>query len=345
MKFSYTSLAALAVVALLSGFAEACPISSYTVTDTLNLPGAVRWDLLAFDGQQHRLFITRGESVDVLDTASKEIVGSIPSHGVHGVALAPELNKGFISDGAANTVTVFDLATLKPIATIPAGTKPDVIIYDAKTKRVFAANGSSNDITVINAADNSVAGTIKLGGKPEFAVLDEAGKLYVNFEDKSQMAVIDTKKLKTLRAYKLLPACDGPTGLAIDTNKHRLFAACGNKAMVVVNAKTGKITDTLPIGEHSDGAAFDPATGLTFSSNGDGTLTVVGAGPDGHYQVLQTVTTVPTARTMALDPATHQLYLAAAETDGFDPATPEHPHPRPHMKPDSFMIVTVAPHE
>ncbi|MGB9152926.1 MAG: YncE family protein [Alphaproteobacteria bacterium] len=337
-------LAALACALSLSGTAQAAANSSYSLTDTLPLPGLTRWDYLAFDTQNHRLFITRGESVDVLDVASQKITGSIPdTKGVHGVALAPDLGKGFTSNGTANTATIFDLKTLETLATVPTGTKPDAIVYDAKTQRVFTANGASNDVTVINALDGKPLATIPLDGKPEFAVVDGKGRLYINIEDKSQLAVIDAQNAKLITYYNLAPHCDSPSGLAIDIAHNRLFSVCENKVMVITQAETGKSIDTLPIGARSDAAAFDAGTGLAFSSNGEGTLTVIGASTPNHYKVLQTVPTLPTARTMALDPATHSIYLAAAETEGGDASTAASPHSRPQLKPDSFKILTVEP--
>jgi YVTN family beta-propeller protein len=337
-------LAAFVVGGALSGNVCAEAVSpDYELIDTLHLSGSTHWDYLAFDLKGHRLFITRGESVEVLDVATKKIVGSIPNtSGVHGVALAYGFGKGFVSDGKANTVTVFDLTTLKSVATVPTGNKPDAIVYDVASKRVFAANGNSGDMTAISAKDETIAGTIKLDGKPEFAVVDGKGRLYVNLEDKSQLAVVDTNNLKVIAHYNLAPNCDSPTGLAIDTSLNRLFSVCENKAMVVVQADTGKIIDTLAIGAHSDAAIFDPGVKLAFSSNGDGTLTIVGLASSGHYTIAQNVATVPTARTMALDPSTHRLYLAAAETEGFDPPTAKNLEPHPHIKPDTFMILTVG---
>jgi len=307
------------------------------------LPGSVRWDYLAFDSDTHHLFITRGDSVDVLDVITRKIVGTIPdTRGVHGVAIAPELAKGFISDGKVNSVTVFDLKTLQPLASVPTGTKPDAIVYDPASQRVFAANGGSGDLTAIDARDGRVIDTVPLEGQPEFAVVDGKGRLYVNLENNAQLAVIDTAGLRVTARYDLAPGCNRPTGLAIDRRRLRLFAVCGNKVMVVLDAVTGRILETLAIGAGADAAVFDPETNLAFSSNGDGTLTVVGASAPDHYTVVQTVPTLPTARTLALDPVTHRLHLAAAETDGFDPSTETRPHPRPHIKPDTFMILTVG---
>jgi YVTN family beta-propeller protein len=315
---------------------------NYFLTDTLPLPGSTSWDYLTFDTTNHRLFITRGDSIDVLNTDSKKIIGTIPNlEGVHGVALAFDLGKGFVTEGTANRVTVFDLVTLKILTTVPTGNKPDAVVYDEATQRIFAANGDSGDLTTIDAKTDAVLGTIKLGGDPEFAAVDSKGHLYINLENKAQIAVVDTQNLKTTAHYNLAPVCERPTGLTIDTAHDHLFSTCANKSMLVVNATTGKTLDVLPIGQHSDAAVYDAETGLAFSSNGDGTLTVVGLSDDGHYKVVRTVQTKTTARTMALDTATHKIYLAAAETDGFDPPTEKHPEPRPHIKPDTFRILTI----
>jgi YVTN family beta-propeller protein len=336
----------LAVLLCASGLAfdahAASAKPNYALRETFHLPGATHWDLMAYDSKNHRLFVTRGDSLDIFDTATKKIIGSIPTAGAHGVALASELGKGFVSNGKANTVTIFDLATLKGIATVPTGTKPDALAYDDFTQRVFVANADSSDMTVINAKDGTVVETIKLMGQPEYAVVDGKGKLFVNLEDKSQIVVLDTKDLKIVSRYDLAPNCDGPRGLAIDAARNRLVSVCANKNMLIVDAGNGKIIDTLPIGQHSDAATFDAAKNLAFSSNGDGTLSVVGLAEDGHYKVLETVETKPTARTMALDPLSHTIYLVAAETEGFDPSTEQHPEPRPHIKPHTFMVLIVT---
>jgi YVTN family beta-propeller protein len=337
------SAVSLALILSSTAYANTNSIRShYALIKTLHLPGPTHWDFLVFDSKAHRLFITRSERVDVLDTTTDTIIGSIPAEGAHSVAFAQELGKGFISNGKSNTITIFDLKTLKAISTVPTGTKPDSIVYDADSERLFVANADSGDMTAINAVNGAVVGTIKLDGQPEFAVVDGKGKLYVNLEDKSQLAVLDTKNLKVMAHYNLAPQCEGPTGLALDAKQQRLFSVCANKTMVVVDATIGTIANTLPIGAHSDAALFDPETKLTFSSNGDGTLTVVDAASPDHYKVLQTVPTKLTARTMALNPTTHQIYMSAAQTEGFDPPTEQRPEPRPHIKPDTFMILTVG---
>ncbi|HUY67951.1 MAG TPA: YncE family protein [Alphaproteobacteria bacterium] len=305
----------------------------YALADTMPLAGPVRWDFLTLDAAKQYLFVARDDRVDVLNLASKKIIASIDGlDGVHGVALAADADRGFISEGKANRVTVFDLATLKPILTVRTGKKPDAIVYDRKTGRVFVADGGSDDLTVIDAKKAERIGTVKLDGAPEFAVVDGDGKLYINLEDKSAINVVDTERLKVVGHYNLTPDCERPTGLALDKADNLLFSVCANRHMVVVDALTGKIRDTLDIGSHPDAARFDAGTGLAFSSNGgDGTLTVVGKGDGGHYKVLQSVPTKISARTMALDPETHDIYLSAAETEGFDPPTAQHPEPRPHI--------------
>ncbi|MBF0562631.1 MAG: YncE family protein [Alphaproteobacteria bacterium] len=339
------ALAMSGLVMTVSGEGMAGPVGlNYGLTKTLPLDGPTRWDYLTFDAKEQRLFVTRGERVDVLDTNSGKVIGSIADlKGVHGVALAPELNRGYISDGSANSVVVFDLATLKPVGTIPVGTKPDAIVYDESTRRVFVANGGSGDLTAIDATTGMVVGSVELGGKPEFAVVNGNGQLFVNVEDRSQLIAVDTANLTIVVRYDLAPSCVSPTGLAIDIAQSRLFAVCRNKVMVVVDVGTGKIRSALPIGDASDAAIFDPESKLAFSSNGDGTLTVVDARAADHCEVAGTIATAPTARTMALAPTTHRIYLAAAETDGVDPPTAERPHPRPHFKPGSFVILTVEP--
>ncbi len=348
MPLHFRHLAVLAALAITltsaSGVSAAPGNPNYKLTGTVHLPGSTHWDFIAFDPDHQRLFITRGESVDVFDIATQKVTGSITGlNGTHGIALASALNIGFVSNGKANNTTIFDLTSLQPIATIPTGNKPDAIVYDPATQLAYVADADGDDVTVIDAKKKEVTGTIKLGGDPEFMALDGSGHLYVNLENKSQIAVVDTKTLKVLTSYNLAPVCEGPTGLSIDVSQHRLFASCANKVMLVVDATTAKIIDTLPIGDHSDAALFDPATRLIFSSNGDGTLTIIGASSADHYSVLQTAKTMTTARTMTLNPATHEIYLVAAETEGFDPPNEKHPTPRPHIKPDTFMVLTVTP--
>jgi len=255
---------------------------------------------------------------------------------VHGIALAPELDRGFTSNGRANTATIFDLETLKTIGTVKTGTNPDAIVYDSVTKRVFTLNGRSHDATAIHAADGSVAGQLELGGKPEFAVAGGKGNIYVNIEDTSELVEIEAQKLTVLHRWPLAP-CQEPSGLAIDLKNRRLFAGCHNKMMAVVDADSGRVIATPAIGEGVDANAFDPDTTTAFASNGEGTLTVVhGDGPD-KFTVVENVPTKKSARTMALDQKTHNIFLAAAD---FDPPAPA--EQRPKMKPGSFVILVVG---
>jgi DNA-binding beta-propeller fold protein YncE len=271
---------------------------------------------------------------------SEKSVGEIPdTQGVHGIALAPEFGRGFTSNGRAGTVTIFDLKTLATIGTAQAGTNPDAIVYDPASKRVFAMNGRSSNSTAIDAATGKVAGTVALEGKPEFAVADGAGHVYVNIEDKSELWEIDSQKLTVTAKWSLAP-CQEPSGLAMDTAHRRLFAGCDNKMMAVVSVDTGKVVATPPIGEGVDANAFDPGLSFAFSSNGGaGTLTVVKEDSPDKYTVAEDVKTQRGARTMALDPKTHEVYLATAEFGPRPAATQENPHPRPQILPNSFVIL------
>jgi DNA-binding beta-propeller fold protein YncE len=278
----------------------------------------------------------------VLDLDGKA-VGEIPgTDGVHGVALAPALDRGFASNGRGNTITIFRLSTLAVLAQVKAtGEGPDAILFDPFTRRVFSFNGRGQNATVLDAAKGEVVGTIPFGHKPEFAATDNQGHVYVNLEDSAEVAVIDAKKLTIEQKWSLKPLED-PTGMAIDPQRHRLFIVGGNRLMAVVDANTGKLLATPAIGAGADAAAFDAELGLAFSSNGEGTLTVVRPeGPEG-YAVLEQVPTKRGARTMALDPTTHRIYLPTAEYGPAPAATKENPRPRPAMLPGSFQVVVVG---
>jgi YVTN family beta-propeller protein len=269
-------------------------------------------------------------------------VGDIPdTPGVHGIALAPELGRGFTSNGREGTVTIFDLSTLKPITRVKVGENPDAILFDPATKRVFTFNGKSNDSTAIDAATGNVVGKISLGGKPEFAVTTGTGELFVNLEDKSELLSLDPKDLKVKSRWPLAP-CQEPSGLALDAKNRRLFAGCDNKMMAVVNADTGKVIATLPIGDGVDANAFDPETGLTFASCGEGVLTVAHEDSPGKFSIVQNVPTEKGARTMALDPKTHVVFLVTAKFGQPPAPTQAQPHPRPPVLPDSFVVLVVG---
>lgn len=332
----------LALVLLLAAYAFAQSSGGYHVMNKFAVGGEGGWDYLTTDEPSHRLYVTRGTRVMVIDTETGKVVGEIPNtEGVHGVAVAPELNRGFASCGRSGTVKVFDLKTFQSIADVKAGRNPDAIIYDPKTKRVFAFNGGSQDATAIDAKTNAVVGTIALGGKPEFAVSDDAGKVFVNIEDKSEIVAFDANKLTVLKRFSIAPG-EEPSGLAIDRKHHRLFAGCSNKLMVVADAESGKVVATLPIGSGVDAVAFDDERRLAFSSNGEGTLTVIHEDAPAKFSVVENVPTQRSARTMALDERTHRVYLAAAEFGVAPRATPQNPRPRPPVAPNSFTILVVG---
>src|SRR5215472_6264645 len=311
--------------------------SGYKLVKTIPVSGDGFWDYLTVDNDARRLYISHGTHVQVMDTDTHAIVGEIPdTEGVHGIALAPELNRGFTSNGRANTVTIFDVKTLKTLGAVKAGTNPDAIVYDGVTQRAFTMNGRSHDATAIHAADGIVAGTLALDGKPEFAIADGKGHIYVNIEDKSELVQFDAQKLKVLNRWPLKP-CQEPSGLAMDLKNRRLFAGCGNKMMAVLDADTGKVIATPAIGEGVDANAFDPVTNYAFASNGEGTLTIVHEDSPDKFTVVDNVPTKKSARTMALDLKTHNVFLSAADVG--PPAPGER---RPSIKPGSFVILVVG---
>jgi len=311
----------------------------YHVVKKLALGGEGGWDYLTVDNAARRLYISRGTHVMVVDLATEKLAGDIPdTPGVHGIAVAPELNRGFISNGRANTASIFDLKTLKILGQVKTGTNPDAILYDPATRRVFTFNGRSNDATVIDAATGEVLSTIPLGGKPEFARSDEMGKVYVNIEDKSEVVEIDSKNLTVLRRFSLNPG-EEPSGMGFDVKHHLIFSGCHNKIMTVLDTVSGKVIAAVPIGEGVDGNGFDPETGLAFSSNGDGTLTVARESSPGKFEVAETITTQQGSRTMTVDPKTHAVYLPAAQ---YAPPSSSAPGQRPAMVKDSFVILVVG---
>jgi DNA-binding beta-propeller fold protein YncE len=311
---------------------------SYHVAKTIPIGGDGGWDYATTDPAARRIYISHDTHVVVLDADTQEKIGDVPgTQRIHGIAIAAEFGRGYISNGATNNIAVFDLKSLKSLGSIPAGANPDAIVYDAASKRVFAMNGRSGDITAINPADGKVAGTVAIGGKLEFAAADTKGTLFVNVEDRSQLVGVDAAKLTVLYRWPLAP-CTGPSGLAMDTATRRLFVACDNNMMAVVNADTGKIVSTLPTGAGTDASAFDPETKLAFASNGEGTLTVVHEDSAEQFSVLQNVPTKKSARTMTLDLKTHNIFLPAADFDA--PAPGER---RGKMKPDSFVVLMVTP--
>lgn len=339
MKRLWNSLLLAAVLVPLSFAAD----PGLHVTKNSKLGGEGGWDYLTIDPAARHLFISRATHVMVIDADSAKSVGDIPdTPGVHGIALAPEFGRGFTSNGREGTVSIFDLATLKPIGKVQnVGDNPDAILYDPATKRVFTFNGRSHDSTAIDAQTGKIVGKIPLDGKPEFAVTTGKGEVFVNIEDKSELAAIDPAALKVKSVWSLAP-CEEPSGLAIDVANRRLFAGCDNEMMAVVNADTGKVIATPAIGKGVDADRFDPETHLAFASCGEGVLSVVSEDSPHQFSVAQTVTTERGARTMELDPKTHQIYLVTAKFGPPPPATAEQPHPRPAMMPDSFVVLTVG---
>jgi DNA-binding beta-propeller fold protein YncE len=312
------------------------------VIKTFKVGGEGGWDYLEVDPEARHLFISRGTHVIVLDADSGKTVGDIPdTPGVHGIALAPDLGRGFTSNGREGSVTIFDLKTLKTISKVQdVGQNPDAILYDPATKRAFTFNGRSHDATAIDGATGKVVGRIPLAGKPEFAVTTRAGEIFVNIEDKSELTAIDPQSLKVKATWPLAP-CEGPSGLAIDVKNRRLFAGC-DKKMAVVNADSGKVITTLPIGDGVDADRFDPDNGFAYASCGEGVLTVVHEDSPEKFSVVQNVTTERGARTMALDTKRHNVYLVTAKFGPRPAATAQDPHPWPAIVPDSFVVLVVG---
>jgi len=303
------------------------------------------WDYLTLDSAGRRLFISRGTRVDVVDTGTGKVSGSIANtNGVHGIALAEAAKRGYTSNGNADSVTMFDLTSLQVIKEAPVpGHNPDAILYEPKGKHVFTFNGKSKDVSILDAGTLAVVRTIPVPDKPEFAADDGAGQVFVNIEsDRGQLVVIDGLKL-TIKATWALPGCASPTGLSIDKVHHRLFSVCDGGVMAVTDAATGAHVATVKIGEGPDAAAYEPARGLVFSSNGDGTLTVVRQESADRYQVAETLPTQRGARTMALDPTSGRVYLVTAEFDPAPAATAETPHPRPIPRPGTFTVLVACP--
>jgi YVTN family beta-propeller protein len=315
------------------------------VLQHFKLGGAGGWDYLAVDAKG-RLFISRATRVDVVSVESGKLVGSIAdTEGVHGIAFAPDLNRGYTSNGRANSVTVFDLDTLKVIKEVKIpGRNPDAILYEPAGKHVFTFNGASKDVTVLDASSLAVIATMPVPDKPEFAAQDGRGQIFLNIEsDPGQMVVIDTQKL-AIKSTWPLPGCNSPSGLAIDGAHHRLFSVCDGKVMAVTDAVNGKQVALVPIGEHPDAAGYDQKRGLVYSSNGEGTLSVVRQDSADRYSVAQSVPTQRGARTMAIDPATGKVYLVTADFGPAPAPTAEQPHPRPALIPDSFVVLVVGEH-
>ncbi|HEV2688416.1 MAG TPA: YncE family protein [Bryobacteraceae bacterium] len=329
----------LALLVLSVAFAQ----SGYHQIKKITIGGEGGWDYLIADAG--RVYVSHTNEVDVVDSIKGEVAGKITGlHGVHGIALVPEFNRGYISNGQSNTVTIFDLKTLAKIGDdVPAGKNPDAIMYDPASKRVFAFNGRSNDATAINAKDGTVAGTIALEGKPEFAAADGKGHVYVNIEDKSAVYDIDAKTLTVSHKWPLAP-CEEPSGMAMNPKTRRIFSGCGNKMMAVTDADSGKVVATPAICNGIDATAFDPALGWVFHSCGEGIMTVIKEDSPDKYTLVENVKTQQSARTMALDTKTHNVFLSIAEFEAAAPTAPATdgktpPRPRRRIVPGSFAIL------
>ena len=335
-------LVALSAVALFSAaaFSRAAAkpgASGYHVIKTVSVPGDEGWDYLYVDSDARRVYISHASHTVVMNADTYAIEGDIPdTQGVHGIAVASDLGRGFTSNGRANTVTIFDLKTLKTISAAKTDANPDAIIYDSATKRVFTFNGRGKNSTVINAADGSVVGAIPLGDKPEFAVADGKGAIFVNGEDTSNLIALDSRNLKETHRWPLAP-CKSPSGLAGDLKTRRLLAVCDDKVSAVVDVDSGKVVATPAICDGPDAAAFDPSSNYFFASCGDGNLTVIHEDSPDKYTVVENVPTKKTARTMGLDLKTHKIFLPSAE---FEPPAPG--ERRGKMKPGTFAIVVVG---
>jgi len=313
--------------------------SGYRLIKKLNLGGSGGWDYLYVDSDARRLYVSRSSHVIVVNVDSGNVVGDITNtNGVHGIAIASELGRGFTSNGRDSSVTIFDLKTLQPIGSVKVEKNPDAILYDPATHRVFAFNRGSSSASAIDAKTGSITGTIALGGHPEFAVADGMGKVCVNLDDKSEVVAIDAQKLEINSRWPLAPG-ESPSGLAIDRKNRKLFSVCENKKMVVLNADDGSVITSIPIGEGTDAAVFDPETQLAFSSNGEGTLTVIHEDSPDKFSVIETIPTQRGARTMAIDAKTHNVFLATAQFGPAPEPTPERPHPRPNIIPETFVIL------
>ena len=314
--------------------------TGYHQIKKVRIGGKGFWDYFAIDEPARHIFLTHNTKVEVIDADSGELLGSVQDpkiDGVHGVAIVAESGKGFTSNGSTNTSTIFDLKTFKPVATVATGKHPDAIIYDPSSKKVFIFNGDSEDVTIIAAGTGEVAATIPLGGTPEFAASDGAGMVFVNLEDKDEVVAIDSNRLKVAHHWPASP-CHEPAGMAIDAQHSRLFIGCHNQMLAVMDTKSGEIVTTVVIGKGVDANRFDPGTQLVFSSNGDGTLTVIHEDSPDKYTVVQNVSTERGARTLEVDPRSHNVYLAAADLKAVPP-TPDNPKAHPMVIPDTLRLL------
>ena len=335
MKRMFALILAAATLAAIPAAAQ----KSFKLADRVKLGGEGGWDYLTYDSDANRLFITRGTHVMVVDAKTLKPTADITDlQGVHGVALAPELGKGYITSGGDNMLVIFDLKTLKVLDKVKVGERPDAVLYDASAKRVYTFNAKTQDSTVVDATTGKVVGTVALGGKPETGVADGKGNVYVNIEDRSEIVRIDTAKFTVAEHYPMA-GCDEPSALVIDVAHRRLFAGCGSKMMAVVDPDAGKLVTTVDIGAGVDAGAFNPKTQQIFMSCGEGVLSVIHEDSPNKYSVVQSVPTAKGARTMALDAVSNTVYTVTAQ---FDP-TPPPAGQRRKMIPDTFELLVIRP--
>jgi hypothetical protein len=345
MKKSALGVVVIGIVAagiIVSRNAAAAPqtgASGYHLIKKIKLGGTGGWDYLTVDQATHRVFISRGTKVIVVDPTTEKVVGEIPdTQGVHGIALATESNRGYTTNGRTSNSTIFDMTTLKKLGEAKTDKDPDGVIYDPFSKRVFTFNGDASSSTAIDAATGNVAGTVALGGGPEFAASDGKGKIFVNLEDKSQLVKFDAKTLTVDNTWPLAP-CESPSGLAIDAEHEVLVVGCHNKLMTFVDGNSGKVLGTVPIGQGVDANRFDPGTGYAFASCGDGTLTIAHEDSPTKFSLVEMINTQRGARTMALDRSNHNVYLVTADFGPAPAATADNPRPRPPILPDTFVLL------
>ncbi len=338
MKKTILTIGFTAIIIIIISSTSLMAQSNYKIVNKIHVEGEGGWDYLNVDEVNGTLFVSHGTVAQAIDIKTGKLLGTIPdTKGIHGIAIANDLNKGFTSNGRDSSVTVFNLKTFEVITKIKINARnPDAILYDPFSHKVFTFNGGSSNSTVIDAKDNKVLANIPLDGKPEFSATDGKGKVFVNIEDKSVINVINSTSLKVEQHWAIAPG-EEPSGLALDNQNHRLFSVCGNKLMVVTDAETGKVITTLPIGDRCDGVAFDPEKKRAYSSNGEGSITVVQEVNNNSFKVLETIKTQPGARTIAINKTTHHLYLSTAEFE----SAPSENNRRPAIKPNSFEILDV----
>jgi DNA-binding beta-propeller fold protein YncE len=330
-----------AVTTVFSTYSQAIAQQPYSILTKWTIGGEGGWDYLAADPSAHRLYITHATRVEVLDADTGKAVGSITGFkGLHGIAFDTNGKFGYASDGGANEVVVFDRASLQKLASIPAGTNPDGIVFEPSTKTLWAFNGRSKNVTIINTVNRTVEATLPLPGKPEFPAVDGSGTVFVNIEDQNEIVRLDAVAKKQTAVWAL-EGCDSPSGLALDVSGHRLFSVCDGKTMAITDSMTGKSLATPAIGDGPDATAYDAGHKLVFSSNGDGTLTIINAGKPG-YPLFESIPTERGARTMAYDPANDRAYLVTALFGPKPAATPENPRARPAILPGSFTVLVVG---